>query len=85
MALSSLDGKARASLTLEEAAHAVVVYALRDQALTEAQGGPFRLLLPPGGDACRNVKHVATVELRGEAAGDLCGHTPEQHARMRGA
>lgn len=85
VALSSSDGKARASLTLEEAAQAVVVYALREQALTEDQGGPFRLLLPPGGDACRNVKHVAKVELGREAAGDLCGHSPEQHAKMRGA
>ncbi|MBX3471602.1 MAG: enoyl-CoA hydratase/isomerase family protein [Planctomycetes bacterium] len=85
VALSSSDGKARASLTLEEAAHAVVVYGLRDQPLPEDQGGPFRLLLPPGGDACRNVKHVARVELAREAAGDLCGHTPEQHAKMRGA
>jgi enoyl-CoA hydratase len=82
VALSSADGKARASLTTDEVGGALLVYALRDQPLAEDQGGPFRLLVP-GRDACANVKHVATIELRGDAAGDLCGHTPEQHERLR--
>ncbi len=84
VAITSEDGAARASLSLDEAAHALVVYALRDQALPQDQGGPFRLLVPNARDACQNVKHVGSVELLAAPAGDLCGHTPEQHARMRG-
>lgn len=83
VALTSEDGKARASLTLDEAARAVLVYEHRGQALPVAQGGPFRLLVPGARDACLNVKHVATLEVGTGAQGDLCGHTAEDHARLR--
>jgi enoyl-CoA hydratase len=82
VAVTSDDGKAQAALTVDEAARGLVVYALRDQPLPEDQGGPFRLLIPDH-DACANVKRVGRIELRAHAADRLCGHTAEEHAKMK--
>ena len=43
---------------------AVLVHSLGDDPLPDAQGGPFRLLVPGGTDACANVKGVVRLALR---------------------
>jgi DMSO/TMAO reductase YedYZ molybdopterin-dependent catalytic subunit len=59
--LESTDGFA-ASLPIEEIADdGLILYATAEAALTEDDGGPFRLMIPGYRDACASVKHLASI------------------------
>ena len=79
----SRDERFQAGLSRAELERAVIVYALDGGRLPDDQGGPYRLLVPGGGDNCQNVKGVARIALQTEAAASSCPHTPEEHAKMR--
>jgi G3E family GTPase len=65
------DGYASPAVAVSDLSRAVLLHSLADQALPEAMGGPFRLLIPgdagPAG-ACSNVKSVVRFVLRTPAA-----------------
>lgn len=83
VAVSSGDGKFRTSQPRETLAQALLVYALDGQPLPSGQGGPFRLLIPDGADACANIKQVARIEQAQQPTDDQCPHSPEEHARIK--
>jgi DMSO/TMAO reductase YedYZ molybdopterin-dependent catalytic subunit len=58
------DGSYRASIPLPVVrAQGIVVHARDGMDLTEAEGGPFRLVVEDGPTLCWNVKHVARIRL----------------------
>lgn len=58
------DGKYSACLTLKQAReYGILVYELDGAALSDAKGGPFRLVTPGFGDLCANVKGVSRIEV----------------------
>ena len=83
VAVSTGDGKFRTSQPRETLAQALLVYALDGQPLPSGQGGPFRLLIPDGADACANIKQVARIEQAQQPTDDQCPHSPEEHARIK--
>jgi G3E family GTPase len=62
------DGFASEPVALAVLAQALLVHSLDGRALPPEQGGPFRLLIPPGvqgaPSSCANVKGVARIVLR---------------------
>ena len=82
--VASSDGRFQAGLSRAQLEQALLVYALGGDPLPEDQGGPFRLLVPAGADACQNVKGVARITLQAASVPSTCPHTAEEHARMRG-
>lgn len=81
--IESGDGRFQAGLPRAQLERALLVYALGGGPLPPEQGGPFRLLVPEGGDACQNVKGVARIALQAAPVESSCPHTPEEHAKMR--
>lgn len=65
------NGEYRACLTMEEARRSAVL-AHRDAGapLSDAQGGPVRLLVPTSENLCMSVKRVTRIELLTRAAPD---------------
>lgn len=65
------DGFASEPVAVEVLCEGVLVHSLRGEALSEKQGGPFRLLIPDGvagaPSACANVKGVTRIVLRPRA------------------
>jgi len=60
----SQDGKFAASLPLPELMEKGILVYKRDGApLPPGKGGPIRLVVPQGEDACANVKSVARIEI----------------------
>lgn len=59
------DGLATAPTPIAGAGEALLVHSLGDGPFPKDQGGPFRVLVPPGADksACANVKGLARVVL----------------------
>ncbi len=60
----SQDGKFAASLPLREAIEkGILIYKRNGGPLPESKGGPIRLVVPQGDDACSNVKSVFRIEV----------------------
>ncbi|MBI3805718.1 MAG: molybdopterin-dependent oxidoreductase [Nitrospirae bacterium] len=60
----SQDGKFAASISLSEALErGILVYKKEGKPLPESKGGPLRLVVPHGDNACSNVKSVFRIEL----------------------
>lgn len=60
----SLDGRFAASLPLKEVMeHGILVYQRDNAPLSQTKGGPIRLVVPQGDDACANVKSVHRIEV----------------------
>jgi 2-dehydropantoate 2-reductase len=60
----SQDGKFAASIPLHEALESGILIYKRDGGpLSPSKGGPIRLVVPHGENACSNVKSVAKIEL----------------------
>lgn len=60
----SLDGKFAASIPLREAVEkGILVYQREGKPLPESKGGPLRLVVPHGDNACSNVKSVFRIEV----------------------
>lgn len=59
------DGLITAPVEVQAAGDALLVHSLEGGSLPDDQGGPFRILVPPGEgrSACANVKGVAQVRL----------------------
>lgn len=81
--VSSSDERFQAGLPRAQLEQALLVYALGGGPLPADQGGPFRLFVPEGGDACLNVKGVARIALQAAPVASSCPHSPEEHAKMR--
>lgn len=80
--ISARDGY-RANIPVEVAGDCLLVYAIGDQALPVALGGPVRLLAR-GLGRCANVKDVETISFAVEPA--VIEHAcPHERARSRGA
>ncbi|MEQ1569154.1 MAG: GTP-binding protein [Myxococcota bacterium] len=60
-AVVARDGLTPPPTTRDELDQAVLVHSLGDGPLPDPQGGPFRLLIPGGADACANVKGVVRL------------------------
>jgi G3E family GTPase len=58
------DGFTTPPTPLDTLSDALVVHSLGDSALPDAQGGPFRLLVPGGAGPCANIKAVVRLALR---------------------
>ena len=64
VAIHASDGKYSACLTLQQARdYGVLIYELDGAPLSDAKGGPFRLVTPGLGDLCANVKGVGRIEI----------------------
>lgn len=60
----SLDGKFAASVPLQEAIEkGILIYKRDGGPLPDSKGGPIRLIVPHGDNACSNVKSVIRIEL----------------------
>jgi len=51
-------------------------------ALSDAKGGPFRLLVPGHADECVHVKQVAKIELSERMARDTRPKDDAEHAKL---
>lgn len=58
------DGFTTPPVPVRDLDDAVLVHSLGDAPLPDAQGGPFRLLVPGGAGPCANVKGVVRLALR---------------------
>ena len=77
--LESTDGFA-ASLPIEEIADdGLILYAVGDDALTEDEGGPFRLMIPGYRDACASVKHLGAIAFSDQPGKDTRPRTETEH------
>lgn len=83
VAVSARAGGFGTSLTCAQAEEALLVFGLHGRPLPASQGGPFRLLIPDGDDACANIKDVARIEVQAEPGARRCGHTDADHERIR--
>lgn len=61
--LAASDGMTTAPLPLAECGDAIVVHSAAGAPLPDGQGGPFRVLVPPGRSACGAVKGLARVRV----------------------
>ena len=81
----SLDGKFAASIPLQDAIeNGILIYKRDGGPLSDSKGGPIRLIVPHGDNACSNVKSVIKMELtvgRGKdtTTGDPDHDNPEIH------
>ena len=89
LTIESDDGSFAASIPLEAAADAVVVYALDGKPLPREKGGPFRLLIPDAArcgsaevDKCANVKSVGVLRLETGHGRDTRPSTRTEHIAM---
>lgn len=58
------DGYTTPPVPLSELSDALLVHSLGDAPLPDAQGGPFRLLIPGSASPCANVKGVVRIAVR---------------------
>jgi DMSO/TMAO reductase YedYZ molybdopterin-dependent catalytic subunit len=89
LTIESDDASFAASIPLEAAADAVVVYALDGKPLPRDKGGPFRLLIPDAArcgsaevDKCANVKSVGVLRLETGHGRDTRPTTKIEHVAM---
>ena len=89
LTIESDDASFAASIPLEAAADAVVVYALDGKPLPREKGGPFRLLIPDAArcgsaevDKCANVKSVGVLRLETRHGRDTRPSTRTEHVAM---
>lgn len=81
----SEDGKFAASVPLKEAMeNGILIYKRDGGPLSTAKGGPIRLVVPHGDNACSNVKSVNRIELtigkgKDTTTGDPDHDNPEIH------
>jgi DMSO/TMAO reductase YedYZ molybdopterin-dependent catalytic subunit len=81
----SLDGKFAASIPLQDAIeNGILIYKRDGGPLPDSKGGPIRLIVPHGDNACGNVKSVIKMELtvgkgKDTTTGDPDHDNPEIH------
>jgi DMSO/TMAO reductase YedYZ molybdopterin-dependent catalytic subunit len=63
--LGASDGMTTAPLPLAACGDAIVVHSVSGAPLPPDQGGPFRVLVPPGASSCGAVKGLARVRVLG--------------------
>lgn len=61
--LSAADGLVADPVIRAELGDALLVYALDGADLPEKQGGPFRVIVPPGASRCANVKSLVRIRV----------------------
>lgn len=61
--LSAADGLVADPVVRADLGDALLVYALDGADLPEKQGGPFRVLVPPGASRCANVKSLVRIRV----------------------
>lgn len=61
--MAASDGLTTDAVPVDAVGAALLVHSLRGEALPPSQGGPFRILIPPGEgqSACANVKKLARI------------------------
>lgn len=64
------DGEYRACLSLADARQAVLAHRADGAPLSDAAGGPVRLLVPQNNNACLSVKRVTRLRLTDRAEAD---------------
>ena len=57
------DGMVASPVSVGALGDALLVYALEGEALPEKQGGPFRVLVPPGVSQCASVKGLTRIRV----------------------
>lgn len=81
----SQDGKFAASIPLQDAVeNGILIYKRDGGPLPDSKGGPIRLIVPHGDNACSNVKSVIKMELtigkgKDTTTGDPDHDNPEIH------
>ncbi len=61
--VSAADGLASSAADIDAVGDAILVHSLDRAPLPDDQGGPFRVLVPPGQDGCAAVKGVVRVRV----------------------